>query len=243
MKPEIVRLGSLYLNDFPVLPGTSYNNKCLDVGDTEQGMELEWVQYNGTLYGIRCACLNISWDQLNDHGYIFGRPVNIDGKQYQCRCIKLRSSDFGKVGEWAYLLDRYSNHDKIWHWKKTLFWGQEKNGRSVVLAGGRTSLSISYHYPWVNDFRIGFRPVLVPMKNPLKLTEAIVGKQIAVCNHMTGKKILGTVSEFDDYDLVLAVSSSLPSGFAAGVVERDGLVIINRKWPGLYLEEAPDDEV
>lgn len=230
----------MYFDGNPVVSGSRYLKEALDFGDTVKSKKLEWVEDRGLLYATSCVCYSISWDQLYDQGYIFGRPVTIDGKQYQCRCIKLWDLDSGANGEWADLISRYGNRDKLWHWRNVSFWGQEKNGKSVMLAGGRTSLSTTYHYSWFNDFKIGYRPVLVPMKGPLKLTEAIVGQRIAVCNHM-GEKILGTVSEFDDYDLVLAVSSPLSSEFV-GAVERDGLIIVSRECPELRFEEVSDDE-
>ena len=99
MKPEIVRLGSLYLNDFPVLPGTSYNNKRLAIGDTERGKELEWVQYNGNLYGVCCACLNISWDQLNDNGREHApRKYPTNGMLYLTSLVRMIPFGTGQTG-------------------------------------------------------------------------------------------------------------------------------------------------
>ena len=240
MKPKIIKLGSIYFDGKPEVPGSCFNKGALNFGDSVKYKKLEWVEDRGILYATACACFGISWDQLYDQGYIFGRTVNIDGKQYRCRCIKLWNLNSGEVGEWADLLNRYSNRDKLWHWKNVYFLGQEKEGKSVMLAGGRTSKGVSYHYSWFNDFKVGFRPVLEPVKDLLTLTKAVVGKRIAVCSN-AGEKILGTVSGFDDYDLVLKTSSPLSSKFV-GTVEKDGLIIVSRECPELHFEEASDDE-
>lgn len=232
MKPEIVRLGSLYLNDFPVLPGTSYNNKCLDVGDTEQGMELEWVQYNGTLYGIRCACLNISWDQLNDNGLVHGTLVWIDGKSYWCRSLKVGSGR-ETPNEWDALLDEFGEDDSLWHWTNRLFWGQEapewEDG--TMIARAVRGLNFARYWTSVKSCHqlshLGFRPVLEPI-TLLEMSDLVVGSNIKVQLPQNGFAE-GLLVRYDEYDMVVEVNNAEIPDDGNCTAWQKGQLVINRQ--------------
>ena len=210
-KPEIIQLGSLYFDDFPVFPGTSYNNKHLAIGDTEKGKELEWIQYNGNLYGTYCVCLNISWDQINDHDFVYGAKVWIDGKQYLCRCLKVGNAT-SVPNEWGTLMDKFGEADSIWHWTKQLFWGQEvpewedgtmiaRVARGFHYANYWTSVGSDHQLP-----HMGFRPVLEPI-TPLELSDALVGRNIKVYLPQGGF-VEGLLVGSDKYDLLMDVENA-----------------------------------
>ena len=232
MKPEIVRLGSLYLNDFPVLPGTSYNNKRLAIGDTERGKELEWVQYNGNLYGVCCACLNISWDQLNDNGLVHGTLVRIDGRSYWCRSLKV--GDNQKIpNEWDALLDEFGEDDSLWHWTNRLFWGQEapewEDGTTFV----RAARGFHFARYWTSIrsnnqlSHLGFRPVLEPITR-LGIPDLVVGSNIKVQLPQNGFAE-GLLVKCDEYDLVVKVKNAEIPDISDCTAWQKGQLVINRQ--------------
>ena len=62
---------------------------AISLGDTVPGKELKWVESEGFWVADTEVCLNISWQQLNYIGYIFGHPVKIDGRLFLCRSPKI----------------------------------------------------------------------------------------------------------------------------------------------------------
>ena len=122
-KAQIFKLGSIYLDDLVIYPGFSCSSGDFTIGDTVADMELRWIQMGNALVADRCVCLGISWDTLNSLGYIFGRPVHIDGKPYLCRSLKVGIEETAS-SEWDTLLKIESANTLI-HWKNIYFWGQE----------------------------------------------------------------------------------------------------------------------
>lgn len=222
-------MGSLYRDGVgPLFP----NGRCMDedftLGDTTRGRELEWVKAGRLLVAAGCVCRNVTWYHLNKLGYISGVPVTIDGRRYLCRSLHVGEDDEGH-DEWAELLNTYGKSDKIWHWKRQFFWGQD------IPAGGKTDVrfargygpalsSISFDAGGHDDV-IGFRPVLEPLYPQLKLSEACIGKQVDVCVGIVGFK--GQLRQFDDYDIVLSVEGKLPVKFD-WVVQKGEMVTISR---------------
>ena len=74
---EIVNLGSLYLNGQPKDPGVEYSGEVFSFGNTDPERPIPFVRWGELLVASQCVCTNISWDELNKAGYIFGRPVKI----------------------------------------------------------------------------------------------------------------------------------------------------------------------
>lgn len=199
----VKKMGSLCMDGEPVIPGTAfkYDGAEISLGSTVPGKELEWIEWNGLLVANRCACVAISWQELDDHGYIFGWPVSIDGKPYLCRSLEVGSLS-RSMNEWDSILDDLGNDDSIWHWKGQWFWGQEKAAawthryvRGNTSARYRCDRSEQH----VSD-SLGFRPVLE--KLPPTPLDKNVGKQIVVYGpHKIA--IEGRLVGFDDYDIAL----------------------------------------
>ena len=83
-------MGSLYLNGLPMIPSSlCQSDTTISIGDTTPGRELQWVPDGDRLIADRCICFNVSWQQLNKQGLVFGTPVVIDRQQYMCRCLKV----------------------------------------------------------------------------------------------------------------------------------------------------------
>lgn len=69
----------------------------LEIRNTETNYEMQWIEVNdgGKKYLIcdRVMLVNISWDDLNAQGLIFGKNVTIDGQQYKLRVLTGGSND------------------------------------------------------------------------------------------------------------------------------------------------------
>ena len=81
---EIIKLGTQYLDGFQLDTGLPYEEGILTIQDTVPGKELQWMKVGDLLVADRCLCCAISWNDLNEMGYIFGRAITIDGKEYIC---------------------------------------------------------------------------------------------------------------------------------------------------------------
>ena len=110
----LVKLGSIYFDGNPVAPGSALDGQQFSIGDTRPGKELQWVQDGRLLVADRCICVNISWDNLNKMGFVFGTLVVVDNNSYLCRCLKV-GSWVGAPNEWDTLLDKYGEDNALWH--------------------------------------------------------------------------------------------------------------------------------
>lgn len=87
---NIIKLGSLCLDDHLMAAGREYiPGQRISIKDTKPGNELCWVVVNGLLIADRCLLTNISWDNLEQQGMVFGKQLCIDGAKYLCRLLKL----------------------------------------------------------------------------------------------------------------------------------------------------------
>lgn len=125
---KIAGFGSLYLDGEAAEPMSECEGIVdIALGDTVPGNELLWIQDEDHFIADRCVCSIVSWDQLNKSGYIYGRPVKIDGKHYLCRCLKGGAQRYDP-NEWDDLGDKYGTDDDLWHGNLQYFWCQEKKG-------------------------------------------------------------------------------------------------------------------
>lgn len=71
---NMIRMGSLYLDDQPILPLVEFQqDQAIGIGKAVPGKEITWVLVNGILIADQCLLSNISWDDLNTQGLIFGK--------------------------------------------------------------------------------------------------------------------------------------------------------------------------
>lgn len=84
---EIRRIGSVYFDDKPVSPGSPLGRHQFAIGDTRLGKEIRWVKDGSLLVADHCVCTDVSWEQLNQMGLVYGTKVIIDGKTFLCRCL------------------------------------------------------------------------------------------------------------------------------------------------------------
>ena len=202
---EIIKLRSIYTNGHACVPGVCLNdNETFSLGNTVSGQELQWVRYKGKLIGDRCACINVSWKQLDKIGYIFGWPVLIDGNCYLCRSLKV-GAEKGKPNEWDDVLRFSGYEDSIGHWRDIEFWGQEAPTDSCevdIVRGHYSATYFSAKRPTMLSTLIGFRPVLEPLPD-LDWSGISAGLRLIVYRK-DGSIAEGTLSSLDDYDLWLS---------------------------------------
>ena len=202
---EIIKLGSIYANGHTYIPRFRRDgNENISLGDTVPGKELQWIQYKGKLIGNRCACINVSWKQLDKIGYTFGWPVLIDGNCYLCRSLKVGAEE-GEPNEWDDVLRFCGYEDSLWHWRDIEFWGQEAPADSCevrVVRGFYSATYFSAKRSTMLSTLIGFRPVLEPLP-ALDWSGISAGLRLIVYRK-DGSIAEGTLNSLDDYDLWLS---------------------------------------
>lgn len=197
---NIIKLGSILLDGVHRNPGSKYQlGQAISFGD---GVDLQWIVVNGLLIADRPLLVDISWDDLNDQGLVFGKQVTINGQQFLCRSLQV-GTEKGEPNEWDTALDATNEDDELWHWTAAFCWGQESVEASYRASRGCDSARRYYwdsSYHW-NVF-VGFRPVL----EPLPSDNLISG--IEVCA-IGGQSILyGKLLEVTDYDAIIRLESN-----------------------------------
>lgn len=203
---KTVKLGSLYFNGTPVGPGAKFYQGIISIGETVPRMALTWNVVGSKLVANQVVCDNISWNRLCEAGYTNGHPVQIGGKFYLCRSLRV-GKQTGDPNEWDELLDRYGEDDNLWHWLGTAFWGQEARlsmeGKLVPPVRGGPAARTRYFCPSSNQTpTCGFRPVLEPLGPSPALTQSLIGKKLKVYGP-DGARAEGILRSFDAYDMEL----------------------------------------
>ena len=223
---EIVNLGSLYLNGQPKDLGFEYNGEVLSFGDTDPVKAIPFVKWGELLVASQCVCINISWDELNKAGYIFGHPVKIDGTPYLCRSLKVGEEE-DVPNEWDAILDDLGEDDGLWHWSKQFFWGQETSRHLTsyrVVRGYHSARYGGYGDASGRIVIVGFRPALEPLPPEPMISGALIGARLKV--YGPDADIAGELVEVTDYDLVMAPNAGLHLSRKCQWARRDGKRII-----------------
>lgn len=166
------------------------------MGGVRAGRERSTLLYTST---------NVSWEQLDSQGLVFGTPVQIDGQFYLFRCLKVGAKKDAS-NEWDAALDETGESNDLWHWENQYFWGQEtpKDWASTRAVRGyhsarRWDCSLaSFRY-----VSVGFRPALEPLGSEPCFPNALIGKTIRLYGPR-GASLEGRLQDVDDYDFVLA---------------------------------------
>ena len=213
---EIVKMGTFLLGGKPVLQGASRYPNMLDpsFGDTVPGKEISWLRFGDCLIADRCLCTYISWDKLNDLGFVFGTRIWIDGQPYICRCPHGGTNQHMHNSEWDTLVAEYSI-EGFWL-RSEYFWCQENfpSDSPPSLRVVRGCFDSDYYGSGIASesvYNRGFLPILEPAKRPELNFHIWEGKEI----YMSGpyeQTISGRVIQVDDYDLLMFTHLPLPSG-------------------------------
>lgn len=234
---EIIKLGSLYFNGQPQEVGVKYNGGQISFGPVAHGKELQWVKVNGLLIADRSICTNVSWEQLNDHGLIFGTPVQIDGQFYLCRCLKVGAKE-GVPNEWDAALDQAGDSNDLWHWEHEFFWGQETTSRYPTyraFRGYESARIWDLSNATSRSVYVGFRPALEPLGSVSCPPDALIGKPTRIYGPR-GMTLEGHLLSADNYDLVLEAASPIPD--KCSWVSKDGNKLVVDWSSILWLKEA-----
>lgn len=200
----IVKMGSLYQNSNLAVLGEFFQPEAeIRISDTVPGHEISWVVVNGLLIADRCLLTNISWDNLEQQGMVFGKQLCIDRAKYLCRLLKLGNQK-GIQSEWTTALAAVGDDsDELWHWNEKFTWGQESSAKYEVR---RATCGYSSADEWcgilssVRNSHTGFRPVLEPKFSDFSELKAGAELQVWVNQQI----IRGRLVELTDYDVVLA---------------------------------------
>ena len=197
---NIIKLGSIRLGGSHIEPGSKYrSDKTISFAD---GNSLSWVVVNGMLIADRPLLTNISWDDLNDQGLVFGKQVTINGQQFLCRSLQV-GTEKGEPNEWDAALDAVGDDDETWHWENQFFWGQESV--DALYRARRGYYSARFWNYNSSSFRLAdlcFRPTLVPFPSDILISG------IEVCA-IGGQSIArGTLLETTGYDAIIRLDSS-----------------------------------
>jgi len=220
----------MYFDRKPFSIGSEYTGGNLAIGNTVKGKEISWVNVNGLFVADHVICTNISWDDLNKQGFIFGKEVSIDGTPYFCRSLKV-GNDENIPNEWDDILDASCEDDSFWHWKDAFFWGQETsklNMAYLTLRGYCLARYFTYSSVSLRNVGAGFRPALEPLVPDSLISDSLIGTTIIVYGN--GGNIRGTLSAFTGYDLFLSLAAEnaqIPD-YPWCCQQEDGTVIIDR---------------
>lgn len=235
---EIIKLGSLYFDGRSREVGVAYNGEQISFGDAASGREISWAKLqNGLLVADRCVCTNISWEDLNDQGFILGTPVTINGKTYLCRCLRVGTKG-GEPNEWDSALDEAGDDTALWHWRDAYFWGQEvsKYGASNCAVRGYSSARGWSDYNTLTRYMyVGFRPVLEYLGSKSCPPDALLGREVKIYGP-DSITVEGRLIDFSDYDIVLSAGFVIPSDCSWVRVYKNNIIISRDKV--VWLEEV-----
>lgn len=208
---NVIIKGTLLFDGAPVSWDTTNMGEEISFGDTHfRGNKVVFVAVNNLLISTRTICRNVSWDQLNKQGYIYGRPITIDGTQFLCRSLHV-GMEPGASNEWDAALNAIGEDDSLWHWSAAYFWGMEQAGigsapNSRIVRGGKEARFFTKQYSGKMIRSVRFRPVLEYLSPAEKISRTLLKKKVKV--YGPGGYITGFLKDFSDYDLVLTNAES-----------------------------------
>ena len=225
---NIIKLGSLFLDGRPVETGMQYvPSQTIEVGEMTPSKEIGWVAVNGLLIADQCLLTNVSWDDLDVQGLVFGKEVTVQGLRFKIRLLKVGSKE-DVPNEWDAALDAVGEDDTLWHWDHKFFWGQEPVSGSVshrALRGYTSARHWSCRTAAYQTARLGFRPALEPLPTD---PSAIRHSQEALVIGRAGA-VAGSLIDATAYDLVIQPNADGLIGevsFAAKM--QDGTLAVDR---------------
>lgn len=225
---NIIKLGSLFLDGRPVETGMQYvPSQTIEVGEMTPSKEIGWVAVNGLLIADQCLLTNVSWDDLDVQGLVFGKEVTVQGLRFKIRLLKVGSKE-DVPNEWDAALDAVGEDDTLWHWDHKFFWGQEPVSGSVsyrVTRGYSSARRFRWYSSGTRRVHLGFRPALEPLPTD---PSAIRHSQEALVIGRAGA-VAGSLIDATAYDLVIQPNADGLIGevsFAAKM--QDGTLAVDR---------------
>lgn len=225
-----LKLGSLSLNNEPVTPETEYHSgQLISFGPTVPGKEISWVPVNGLLIADRCLLTNISWDDLDAQGLVYGKEIKVQGFKFTVRLLQVGNNE-NVPNEWDASLDTVGEDDGLWHWKEKFFWGQEsvdadKDGAYHAYRGYFSARLWDWFDSSYRSARLGFRPALEPL--PTDASDLRRGQSVMVIGR--DGCVVGELVDETQYDFVIQPEANGIVGAASFVATmRDGMLAVDR---------------
>jgi len=153
------KIGSLYINDIPVKPGSRYNQgDIITFGDAVPGKELMWLPIPGTTSWVTKSLVltNISWRHLRDQKLVDGSPFIMDDNLYLVRLPRIgkQPQDQSELESVAFFDDGM----RFWGYETFISFEIKSKPEQRCSVGSSTGWS-SLH-PAEHQFDLGFRPVI-----------------------------------------------------------------------------------
>lgn len=209
---EIVKFGNLYLDDDPLMMDVLYKpNSDIRIGNTAYSdSPIEWVKVNEALYVARRYLLTyISWSELDEQGFVYGREMSIDGRKYNVRMLQVGDSkETAGASEWDAIIKAAGRDAATLFQANRPFHGMDRiQGNEFWTAVRKGQQGRDWDcYVDLNDPDIVWRPVLEPVDMRLNPGPEHVGLPLAVRCPM--QFIRGRLVEATNYDLILDCSNS-----------------------------------
>ena len=143
-----------------------YNGTDFEIGDTIAGKEITWLKLGDIWVCDRNILQGISWETLNEKGFVFGKEVEIDGEKYKLRILTgSNGGDYGEGcdNEWDRLMDEYNEDNDLLHYDNMYSWCQETDCDYLSHRSDRGYNSARNYYDDIStstNTTIGWRPAL-----------------------------------------------------------------------------------
>lgn len=143
-----------------------YNGTNFEIGDTVAGKEITWLKLGDIWVCDRNILQGISWETLNEKGFVFGKEVEIDGENYKMRLLTgSDGNDYGEGcdNEWDRLMDEYNEDNNLLHYDNMYSWCQETDcdyASYRSLRGYNSARSCDHNGATNTNTYIGWRPAL-----------------------------------------------------------------------------------
>lgn len=180
---SIFKFGSLYLegvaqnipqnptehgdvSSYKIIPHMHPNKPQMSIGPTSVADKkvISWVKPDGInlLVADRVLVVHVSWQELNELGFVAGKKIMIDGHTFLCRLLEV-GGNREALNEWDDILTATSERDSLWHWQDIYFWGKESDFSKSTAHAIRGNHAARYWHSYAETIHlpfIGFRPAL-----------------------------------------------------------------------------------
>lgn len=203
-KLEIRKFFSIALNGTPIAPGCIYADAIIPEAPTlelipgEPNKLISWLKKGGVYVAVHNIISGVSWKDLDDNGWVQGKIVSLDGKDYLCRLME--------VGKKA---DQYCEYKKLLSFldediskKGGLSWGKEQTDVDMAAARGGAGAHNWAVLPYNHrSGGCGWRPILEPLT--WDLSDLVVGTDIEVRPVGGIITVRGKLLQITEYDLIV----------------------------------------
>lgn len=223
---KTIPLGSLYLDGMVTAPGSCYNpGQSIRIGDSVVQNKIGWMTVNGLLVPSQCLLVDISWDDLDEQGLVFGQEIMIDGLRFRCRLLKVGAKKQDE-NEWDMIRSTIGYIDLRDDPGEILFWGQETFGsqsQNRMVRGFKTGC-------WGDNpaharfYNVGYLPVLEPVTT--EVDDGLIGADLMILTN-GGNAVIGRLVDHSEYDLLLTDGACI-TGRSAAISRQRGITAVDR---------------